>query len=508
MSGFARRQFLKTAGFGLAGLPMLNLKSCRPDEQAMADAGARTESFVKLREEQERRKHELPEPADFHRLPLEWHKNKTRQIKQQARERGIDTGILLINNLNHIYMTGLHYSDTQRPFMCFLPMDDDEACIWFYPYLDQTLIEDWWSTGQYYYFDFHHAEGGFPQHGEVYQGDTVNLWRWVGGHLHDLGYGSGRIGTDAGIGLIETRGRLPGQEDAAELDLFGDYDLPEPFRPESGTLGMLASQIPEAEFMDISDMLIRHRCVKDEQENRLTQLAEDYWSEIHAFARNYILERGTGITDWEVAHAAQMWGMERIMQDIAQRGELHNAVGISVGVSCRSGPVTAFPHPNQATWHPVNRGDAMQFAGVVRIGGYGGEQYRSFLIHPWTEWQEHVWDVHTESYFIQAEESWAGNTCSNVAKAVHDHQVNNDCAHLIYHRPGHGAGMEGHQPPFQALGDYTVMRQGMHFSNEPGLYDPENGFGFNHSNNILVSEDKGHQMGTAPIDKEWCFLRL
>ncbi len=48
----------------------------------------------------------------------------------------------------------------------------------------------------------------------------------------------------------------------------------------------------------------------------------------------------------------------------------------------------------------------------------------------------------------------------------------------------------------------------MNFSNEPGLYDPENGFGFNHSNNILVAEGGGVQQGTAPCNKEWCFLDL
>ena len=68
--------------------------------------------------------------------------------------------------------------------------------------------------------------------------------------------------------------------------------------------------------------------------------------------------------------------------------------------------------------------------------------------------------------------------------------------------------MEGHQPPYHSLGDYTVMQAGMHFSNEPGLYDPENGFGVNFSNNILVSEGTGLQMGTTPDTREWCLLSL
>lgn len=290
--------------------------------------------------------------------------------------------------------------------------------------------------------------------------------------------------------------------------MFGDIDVPQKHRPSGGKFGIMADAMPQAQFVDVYDILVRHRIVKDDMENQLTQRAMDYFSEIHAFLRNYMIERGFGTLDWEVENAARLWGMHRIMQDIPQQGELHNAVGIDIGLGCRTGLKTAYPHPNQVSWARIEPGHAFQFAGGVRLGGYGGEQYRSFLFAPWTDWQEHVWDVHTASYYIQAEHSREGNTCASVAKVVHDYQVNNGCAHLIYHRPGHGEGMEGHQPPYQALGDHTVMRAGMHFSNEPGLYDPDNGFGYNHGNNILVAREAGLQMGTAPCDKEWCLLKL
>ena len=48
----------------------------------------------------------------------------------------------------------------------------------------------------------------------------------------------------------------------------------------------------------------------------------------------------------------------------------------------------------------------------------------------------------------------------------------------------------------------------MTFSNEPGLYVPEQGFGYNHSDNVLVTEKRGVQMGSVPYTKEWCFLKL
>ena len=467
MQRWSRREFVSASGTGLAGAAIIGPPALWPDERAMARAESRTDSFKLLRREGRARGPDLPEPADFHRLPLSWYKAKIRELKSEARKRGVDSGLFLTRRWNIIYATGLFHSTTERPFACFLPMDDDDALIWLNPYLDQQLVNDWWTTRSSYYFDYHHARGGFPSRGEVVQGDTVNLYRW-----------------------------------------WGEIETPERKRPESGAFGQMAAVMPDAGFVDINDIMIRSRIVKDEMENRLTQRAMDFWSEIHAFARDYLLERGTEAVDWEVANAARLWGTARIMDEIPQTGVPHDAVGISVGVGCRTGRTTAYPHPNQMFWKKVEPGDALQISGVVRVGGYGGELYRSFLISPWTEWQERVWDVHTRCYEIQAEESYASNTCSNVAKAVHDYQVENGVEHLIYHRPGHGEGMEGHQPPYQALGDYTVMREGMHFSNEPGLYDPENGFGFNHSNNILVSSDAGLQMGTTPATREWCFLDL
>jgi Xaa-Pro aminopeptidase len=95
-----------------------------------------------------------------------------------------------------------------------------------------------------------------------------------------------------------------------------------------------------------------------------------------------------------------------------------------------------------------------------------------------------------------------------VAKPVHDYQVEHGMEKYIYHRPAHGEGMEGHQPPYIALGDTTVLEEGMTFSVEPGLYNPEGGFGYNPSDSCLVTPDKGVLQGSVPTSKEWSFLTL
>jgi Xaa-Pro aminopeptidase len=481
-------------------------KETWPDEKAMARAEAKGGSFALLKKEQDKRRAELPEAATFDRLPVSWHKAKVRQLKEEAKQRGIDGGIFLTNRWNVIYASGLIHTGTERPFAVFFPMDQEDGAIWFYPYLDDSLVKSWWCTQGFGYFDYQHSEGSAVNDGIITQNKTVSIHRWWGEKLHELGYGNKSIGIDSG-GLAEI-GIMPGQENAERLDMYGDIVVPRPYRPGGGVYGQMAAAMPEAKFVDVWDILIRQRAVKDDVENALTQRAMDYFSEIHAFARNYLIEKGLGVLDFEIANAAMLWGTHLIMKDIKHEGYPHEAVGIEVRFGVRTGRLNAYPHPNQMRWARVQPGDSLQMAGVVRVGGYGGEQYRSYLIAPNTEWQKKVWEVHTETYYIQARESYAGNTCSNVAKAVHDYQVKNGVQHIVYHRPGHGEGMEGHQPPYQALGDYTIMRKGMHFSNEPGLFDPEHGFGFNHGNNILVWDGKGLQMGTAPCDKEWLWLKL
>jgi Xaa-Pro dipeptidase len=45
-------------------------------------------------------------------------------------------------------------------------------------------------------------------------------------------------------------------------------------------------------------------------------------------------------------------------------------------------------------------------------------------------------------------------------------------ADAIRHRVGHGMGIQGHEAPWLAPGDGTLVAPNMVFSNEPGIYRP------------------------------------
>lgn len=452
----SRRRFLQSGILAVAAGGLLK-SSTRSDSLSMLEADTLH-----------------PQAASFDRLPLQWYKRQSGILRERCGEQGCDA-VLLQDRWNIIYFTGLFHSTTERPFRVLFPVQED-TIFWYSPGLDRDLVNSWWNTDNDYYFDYLHAQDAYPNRGKVVQGETVDLWEWTLKGLGRRGYSEKVIGTD--------------------------WEL------SSEQLEKAKKTLPRATFRNIAKICLQMRMVKTDEETALLQRTYNYFSKIHAFARDYILQHGTDATDFEVARAAIQYGTDLIVQDIKRDGKPHSAVGIEVRIGCRAGIATAYPHPNQFFHKRIERGDSLQVSGAVRIGGYGGECYRYYQILPTTEWREKVWQTVTDSAMILREECYHGNTCSQVAFKIHRLQVERGMEKLIYHRPGHGEGMEGHQAPWLALGDYTMLRQGMTFSVEPGLYDPENGFGYNPSDNCLVGEKRGIFQSSVPWTKEWMYLKL
>jgi len=412
--------------------------------------------------------------ANEDRLPLEWNKQQVKKLQEILTVEGYD-GILLTDRWNVIYFTGLWHTTTERLFYAFVPTQGGQP-VWFYPALDRDLVKTWWYGDGEMYFDWHHAEGAFPNEGKVQMGAKVDLFEWVLQGLRKRGFAGRKL--------------------AADIEL-----TPSSQRKVVRVLGK--------EMGSADELCLRRRMRKTPEELALCRRAYNYFNQIHAFARDLLLERGTDLTDFDIGSAATKYGTDLVMADIKQDGAPHKAVGISVEVGCRTGKGTGYPHPNQFHHSKVRKGDALQIAGAIRIGGCGGELYRPFLIHPWTDQMQKLWSVSRDCCLMQKEESVPGVTCSTVAYKIHKYQVKNGVAPYIYHRPAHGEGSEGHQPPYLALGDYTMLEPGMCFSVEPGLFDPQHGFGVNFSDNFVIQpEGPARQMSRLPWSEGWGLLKL
>ncbi len=462
-----RRTFIKNMGRGMAvtGLAATGLARCT----SPSDAGSET-LFVTDRNH--------PEPAamGYDRLPLAWYKQTVQRLKDKV--PGVDA-ILLESDKNKVYFTGCFRGSGERTTWVFFPTHEQDTAYWYGPGIDRDLITSWWCTDYAYYFCYPHGKGGYPNKGDVVRGEQVDLFEWLLQGLKEKEMEGKTIGADW---------TLSAQQVATAKKI-----------------------LPQTTFVDISQECLRMRIIKTKEEIALCQRAYRYFDKIHAFSRDFVLEHGTNTTDFEIGHALQAYGIQLMMNEVQFDGKPHSAVGIeSTSHYVRAGVSTAYPHPNQFFYNKLRRGEPLYINTDIRLGGMGGECYRNYLLAPWTDEQDKMWQVVADSVAIMVEVCKPGVACSEVAYQVHQYQVLNGMQDYIYHRPGHGAGqhIEGHQPPFLSLGDHTPIEAGMMFSVEPGLYDEKKGLGINPSDNLLITQEGAVLMSRIPFSKQWSYLTL
>ncbi|MFZ5707757.1 MAG: M24 family metallopeptidase [Pseudomonadota bacterium] len=420
-----------------------------------------------------------PPPATYDMLPRAWNKAAFKKLHDRVAERGCKS-VLLRNANNCSYFTGYWFSNTERP-QAILMNAGDEAPWYYHPVIDTQLIKSGWYGGGRAYFDFPHATGAFPNEGKVSTGATVDMLEFMLEGMKEKGIEGGKLAID---------GELYPSEQAK-----------------------FAKILPGVEIVNVSDIVRQIRWISTPEELALSHRAYQLNDRAHAFARDYVLAHGTDVTDLEIQLATQLWLLDTLRSGLKLDGGLPNR-GVASGgvVMVRCGRTTAYPHPNQPYYQRLGRDMPLQVVIVAKVGGCGGENYRMYqTANASGGFDAHgtkMWEVSQHTCDMQRDLQAAGRRCSEVAAAIHKYQVDQGMADYIYHRPGHGQQSEGHYAPYIALGDHTVLQKNMLFSQEPGLYDPEKGVGYNWSDTIVTGEGAGYRMSRVPYDKQWSFIRI
>ncbi|WP_051267054.1 M24 family metallopeptidase [Nakamurella lactea] len=423
----------------------------------------------------------LPEPAiqpsiDT-RLPLEFNRQRSEELLAEVAGLG-GRAVLLTDPWNIVHYTGLWAATTERPLYALLTVGGS-APFWFYPTLDRELVTSWWFADGAEYFDYPHVAGQFPSRGTAEPGPALDLWDWA------LSICAGRGLTAPGSLMLDRN--VEGADRITAQRALG-------YAPQS-----------------LRDRCLRSRVHKRPEELALIRRAYGYFERVHAFARDFLLtDYRPGLTDYDLRTAMTEHALSLIVPDLGLDGEPHRGVGVAVDLGwVRAGRVTGYPHPNQFRYSKIEPGGPLQVSGVIRLGGYGGECYRPYVISPRTSRRERLWTVVRDSCLLQREQLQAGRTCGEVAAVIHRFQIDAGMQGHLYHRPAHGQGPEGHQPPWLALGDGTVLEPGMCFSVEPGLYDPVDGFSANFSDTFVVQESgPALQMSRVPWTTEWGWITV
>lgn len=332
-------------------------------------------------------------------------------------------GLLLLDVSNVIYASGFFHVPSERPLGFYIPRSSEPA--FFVPLLEQENAADTWVKDIRTYFE--------------YPGETHPV-EWM---VRESG--AARLGIDA-----------------LSHDVFR-------------RLG---------ENVVLSPIVEQMRWVKDAEEIAFIEKAAtyaDYCLEyIRDHAADIISDGGTELDILKACISATSAKMK------AEVGEIFKLRGGSVVGTVHSGPRAALPHGSPIERRP-QPGEPM-IAGIgASVGGYHAESGATFIIGEPRGDQMRCLQAAADCDAAAVRALRPGGTCTSVNTAALNMLRSYGLGDAIRHRIGHGMGLQGHEGPWLAPGDDTLLVPGMVFSNEPGIYRPGVD-GYRTINSMIVTE--------------------
>lgn len=215
-----------------------------------------------------------------------------------------------------------------------------------------------------------------------------------------------------------------------------------------------------------------------------------------------LLQRYTrvGLTETEVSLRASMEATLRMLDTIGPlyRAQSPFSDGASAGYRGQIGRNAAIPHAlaNNITF---NQGDVLVTGATAPVWGYHSELERTLVIGPASDEQKRIFDHMVALQDTAFSAIRPGSACTEVDAAVREYYQRHDLLQYWKHHTGHAIGLRYHEGPFLDLGDKTIIKPGMVFTVEPGIYVPELG-GFRHSDTVAVTEDGLEMLTYYPRD--------
>lgn len=173
-------------------------------------------------------------------------------------------------------------------------------------------------------------------------------------------------------------------------------------------------------------------------------------------------------------------------------------------------PIVAFG-PNSANPHAVptsrelNSGDLVLIDWGATCEGYYSDITRTFAmgdIHPELE---QIADFVRKANAAGRSVVKAGVTARSVDQAARKVIDEAGYGEFFIHRTGHGLGREAHEAPYISQYDKTILKPGMTFTIEPGIYLPGRG-GVRIEDDILVTEDGCKSLTQLPRELTQLFF--
>ena len=136
------------------------------------------------------------------------------------------------------------------------------------------------------------------------------------------------------------------------------------------------------------------------------------------------------------------------------------------------GPAAALPHGTREE-QVLRERVGVLIDGGTRVEGYESDVTRTSALGKPSPELQHAFEIVRNAQDAALAAAVAGRECSSVDSAARKVVTNAGFGpgyKYFTHRLGHGIGLDGHEWPYLVRGNSTVLKPGMTFSNEPGIY--------------------------------------
>ena len=228
----------------------------------------------------------------------------------------------------------------------------------------------------------------------------------------------------------------------------------------------------------------RMRWVKEPEEIALTEQAARYADYCLEYVRDHaaaIIHDGG--TELDILSACMSATLDKMQREL---GTQYGRRGLKVTGTVHSGPRAALPHGEPIDRRPLPGEPIIAGIGAM-IGGYHAESGATFVVGEPNADTLRCLHLAAACNDAAVAALRPGATCAQVNEAALSVLRAGGLGDSIRHRIGHGMGLEGHEAPWLAPGDHTLLVPNMVFSNEPGIYRPGLD-GYRTINTMIVTE--------------------
>lgn len=247
-------------------------------------------------------------------------------------------------------------------------------------------------------------------------------------------------------------------------------------------LNFLQHAAPAADFSSADDLLAAMRIQKNFAEIQAMQTAVK-------IAENALLATlpmvRPGVTEAQIAFELTI----NLIRAGSRNGSSFDPI-----VAC--GPNAANPHATVSD-RPVQSGELLIIDWGATYQDYISDLTRTFAIGPVEDELARIVEIVHQSNAAGRMASQPGVTAGSIDRAARTVIEEAGYGEFFIHRTGHGIGMEVHEPPYIYAENDLVMRPGMAFTIEPGIYLPGKA-GVRIEDNVIISEQGCSVLSSLP----------